>query len=177
MVKALNGFCSIVKKLCWYVCYLSIFMVICMMLLMFVDAMLGLFFNTRLLGSYELVQCMLCVIVFSSWAFTQTEKGHIHVVMFIRLMPKVARFICFGITSLLSTVTMAFGTYGVYRMILDKISNHEKTATLLIPFWPLYVVEFICFAVLTIALLGDTLKAFAALFNDEVAEDVMSSWT
>ena len=177
MVKALNKFCDAVKKLCWYVCYLSLAMIALMMLLMFADAMLGLFFNYRILGSYELVQCMLCALVFTSWAYTQTEKGHIHVVMFVRMMPKKLRFLCFGITSLLSTVTMGFGCYGVYRMILDKLSNGERTATLLIPYWPLYVVELIAFIVLTVALLGDTLKAFVAMFNDEVAEDVMSSWT
>ena len=177
MVKFINSFCDVVKKICYYVCYLSLACVALMMCLMFVDAMLGLFFNIRILGSFEIVQCLLCTLVFTSWAYTQTEKGHIHVVMFIRMMPKYARFICYFITSLLSTVVMGMATYGVYKMILDKMSNNERTATLLIPYWPLYIIEFIAFAVLTIALLADALKALFAIFNDEVAEDVMSSWT
>lgn len=177
MVKFVNTFCDVVKKICYYVCYASMAMVAVMMCLMFADALLGLFFNTRIRGSYELVQCMLCVLVFTSWAYTQTQKGHIHVVMFIRLMPKYARFVCFSITSLLSTAVMGLATYGVFRMFLDKMANNERTAILLIPYWPLYVIECIAFAVMTIALLADTLKAVTAIFNDEVAEDVMSSWT
>ena len=100
---------SVIKKICYYICFLSMALVVCMMLLMFVDAVLGLFFNSRITGSYELVQCMLCIVVFTSWAYTQTEHGHIHVVMFVRMMPNKLRFFFFGFTALLSTFTMGFG--------------------------------------------------------------------
>ena len=175
-MKFINGFCNGVKKLCYYLCYVSMFIIVFMMILMFMDAILGLFFNTRIKGSYELVQLVLSVVVFMSWGYTQTEHGHIHVVMFIRHFPKKVRFIVFGFVSALSTVVMGIGTYGVYKMILDKMANNEKTATLLIPYWPFYIIEFIAFAIFTVALLADTLKAFAAIGNEEAAEDVMSSW-
>ena len=151
-MKVIDGYNSVIKKICWYVCYVSMLLVAVMMLLMTVDALSGKIFNQRILGTFELVQCMLCIIVFTSWAFTQTERGHIHVVMFLRMMPQGLRFICFSITSI-------------------------RTATLLIPFWPFYVIELIAFVVLTLALLGDTLKSIAAIFNKKAAEDVMSSWT
>jgi len=153
------------------------FIVLFMMVLMFIDAMLGLFFNTRIKGTIEIVQVILSVVVFMSWAYTQTEHGHIHVVMFIRKFPTKVRFVIFAVVSALSTVVMAIATYGVYRMILDKMANNEKTATLLIPFWPFYMIEFIAFAIFTVALLADTFKACAAIGNKEAAEDVMSSWS
>lgn len=177
MKNFVNGYCSIVRKVCYYVCYLSIIMVACMMVLMFVDAMLGLIFKQRITGSYEIVQMMLSVLVFTSWAYTQTERGHIHVVLFIRMFPYKLRFICYSITSILSTVTIGVGTYGVYLAVLDYIKSREATGTLLIPQWPFIAFECIAFAALTIALLGDTLKSITAIFNKEVAEDVMSSWT
>ncbi len=176
-MKVIDGYNSVIKKICWYVCYVSMLLVAVMMLLMTVDALSGKIFNQRILGTFELVQCMLCIIVFTSWAFTQTERGHIHVVMFLRMMPQGLRFVCFSITSILSTLTMAFACYGVFNMIKDKIAADERTATLLIPFWPFYVIELIAFVVLTLALLGDTLKSIAAIFNKKAAEDVMSSWT
>ena len=77
----------------------------------------------------------------------------------------------------LSTLIMAFACYGVFNMIKDKIVADERTATLLIPYWPFYVIELIAFVVLTLALLGDTIKSIAAIFNKKAAEDVMSSWT
>lgn len=168
---------SLIKKVCYYICFISMILVVCMMVLMFVDAILGLFFNSRITGSYELVQCMLCVVVFTSWAYTQTEHGHIHVVMFVRMMPNKLRFFFFGFTSLLSTFTMGFATYALLGIIASKKASGECTGTLLIPYWPFYVVEFIAFAVFTLALLCDMIKAFMAMFDKETAEDVMKSWS
>jgi TRAP-type C4-dicarboxylate transport system permease small subunit len=152
-------------------------MVALMMVLMFVDSMAGLFFQSRIKGSYELVQCMLCILVFSSWAYTQTVHGHINVVMFVRMMPHKVRFVCYGLTSIFSAVTMGFGSYGVFQMIQDKISNGEATGTLLIPYWPFYVFELAAFVMLTVVLLCDAIKAVAAIFDNDFAEEVMSSWT
>jgi TRAP-type C4-dicarboxylate transport system permease small subunit len=152
------------------------FIVVVMMILMTIDAVGGLFFNFRVKGSYELVQVILSVVVFTSWAYTQTEHGHIHVVMFIRMFPEKVRFVVFTLVSALSTVVMAIASYGVYRMILDKMSSNDRTATLLIPYWPFYLIELIAFIIFTIALLGDTFKAVAAIFNKEAAEEIQSTW-
>lgn len=177
MKKFVNSYCSIMKKFCDYVCYISMAMIACMMVLMFVDAMLGLLFNNRITGSYEIVQMMLCTLVFTAWAYTQTERGHIHVVLFIRMFPHKMRFACYSITSILSTITIGVGTYGAFQSMLDYIKSGEATGTLLIPQWPFVGIECIAFAALTIALLGDSLKSIAAIFDKDIAEDVMSSWT
>ena len=168
---------SVVKKLCYYVCFVSMILVVFMMLLMFVDAMLGLVFNSRITGSYELVQCMLCILVFTSWAYTQTEHGHIHVVMFVRMMPQALRFICYSLTALFSTATMGFASYALIGAIKSKMASRECTGTLLIPYWPFYVIEFIAFVLFTLALLCDTIKSIMAIFDSEVAEQVMESWS
>ena len=168
---------SFIKKICYYVCFVSMILIVCMMVLMFVDALLGLFFNSRITGSYELVQCMLCIVVFTSWAYTQTVHGHIHVVMFVRMMPQKLRFICFSLTALLSTVTMGFATYALIGAIQGKLTSGECTGTLLIPYWPFYVIEFIAFLVFTLALLCDTVKSVIAIFDSELAEDIMESWS
>lgn len=166
-----------IKKLCYYVCFVSMILVACMMLLMFVDSMLGLFFNSRITGSYEVVQCMLCILVFTSWAYTQTEHGHIHVVMFVRMMPQKLRFFCFSLTALLSTATMGFASYALIAIIKSKKISGECTGTLLIPYWPFYVIEFVAFAVFTLALLCDTIKSIIAIGDKEVAEEIMESWS
>ena len=177
MKKFMAGYTLVGNKVCYYLCYVSMLIVAVMMVLMFVDSMLGLFANTRIMGSYELVQVMLSVLVFSSWAYTQTVHGHINVVMFIRLMPQKLRFFCYGLTSILSTLTMIFATYGVWKMIQDKISNREATATLMIPYWPFYIFELLAFGLLAIMLLCDAIKAVAAIFDKEYADEIMSTWT
>jgi len=177
MRKFINAFESGVKKVCYYVCFAAMLMVVLMMLLMFVDALLGKLFNSRMTGSYELVQCMLCILVFTSWAYTQTEHGHINVVMFVRKMHRVPRFIMYAATSVLSVVTISIGAYGVYLAMLGKMANHESTGTLLIPLWPFYLFEFVAFVFLAIALLCDAIKAIAAIANKEIGDDIMQHWT
>ena len=131
MKKFMSAYTKIGAKACYYLCFFSMAMVAIMMVLMFVDAMLGLFANTRITGSYELVQCMLCILVFSSWAYTQTVHGHINVVMFVRMLPQKLRFVLYGFTSILSMVTMVFAAYGVNKGMLDMIASREATGTLL----------------------------------------------
>ena len=177
MKKFMAAYTNIGNKVCYYLCYASMFIIAIMMVLMFVDSMLGLFFNSRIMGSYELVQVMLSILVFSSWAYTQTVHGHINVVMFIRLMPQKVRFVCYGLTSILSTVTMFFATRAVYQMIGDKMANKEATATLMIPYWPFYIFELLAFALMAIMLLCDAIKAVAAIVDKDFAEEIQSTWT
>ncbi len=176
MKKALNGYTLVTGKICYYLCYLSMILIAVMMIIMFVDSMLGLFANYRIVGIFELVQCMLLIVVFASWAYTQTVHGHIHVTMFVGMMPQKLRFFCFTLTSLISVATMAFGTYGVYIGIGEKMAGREITATLMIPIWPLFLLECIVFALFTLVLLGDTVKSGLAMFDKEVADEIQSSW-
>lgn len=177
MKKAVLASTNAIKKLCYYVCFVSMILVVIMMLLMTVDALMGKIFNNRILGTFELVQCMLCILVFTSWAYTQTEHGHIHVVMFVRMMPQKLRFFCFSLTALLSTVTMGFACYALIGAIQGKMASGEATGTLLIPFWPFYIIELIAFLVFTLALLCDTIKSVMAMFDNEIADDIMKSWS
>lgn len=177
MRKFLSAYTTVTNKVCYYLCFASMLMIAFMMVLMFVDAMRGLIFDSRIAGSYELVQVMLSIVVFSSWAYTQTVHGHIHVVMFVRMMPQKIRFFCFGLTAILSCVTMAFGAYAVYSVIFEKMASREATGTLLIPYWPFYIFEFAAFILLAIVLLCEAIKAVAAIVDKEYAEEIMSTWT
>lgn len=177
MKKFMAGYTTVTNKVCYYLCYVSMLMIACMMVLMFVDSMLGLFIDGRIAGSYEIVQVMLLVVVFSSWAYTQTVHGHIHVVMFVRMMPQKIRFFCFGLTAIFSCVTMAFAAYAVYGEMFERMASREATATLMIPYWPFFIFEFLAFALLAIVLLCEAIKAVAAIVDKEYAEEIMSTWT
>ncbi len=176
MKKVINGYSLVTSKICYYICYIGMVLIAAMMIIMFVDSMLGLFANYRITGIYELVQCLLLIVVFTSWAYTQTVHGHIHVTMFINMMPQKLRFFCFSLTSIISVATMAFATWGVGKGIAEKMTSHEITATLMIPIWPLFVVECVVFALFTLVLLGDAIKSIIAMFDKETADEIQSSW-
>ena len=67
--------------------------------------------------------------------------------------------------------------YALIGAIQGKMASGEATGTLLIPFWPFYIIEFIAFLVFTLALLCDTIKAVMAIFDNEIADDIMKSWS
>ena len=176
MKKFLEGYTKVTDKVCYGLCFASMIFIAIMMVVMFVDSMLGLFVNVRIMGAFEMIQMMLTIVVFSSWAYTQTVHGHINVVMFVRMMPHKLRFICFGFTSILSMVTMCFAARAVYSAMFEKMAANEATATLMIPLWPFYIFEFAAFVLLAVCLLLDAIKANLAIFNHDVAEEVMSNW-
>lgn len=176
MKKFMNKFTSIGDKVCYYVSYLSMAVIVIMMFLITIDVLLSHIFNYRIKGCYEISQVFLSVLVFSSWAYTQTVHGHIHVVMFVSKLPQKLRFIAFGLTSIISMVTMAFASYAVFFKILEVKASNECSGTLLIPYWPFYIFEFVAMVLLSIVLLRDAIKAIWAIGNKEAAEEIQADW-
>ncbi len=176
MKKFMKAFTIVTDKIGYYVCYFSMLTVVIIMLIMTADVVCSHLFNTRILGAYEVTSCLLSTLVFSSWAYTQTEHGHIHVVMFIKKFPPKLRFIAFGVTSAISTIVMGIATYAVYLQMIAKFNNEEATAVLMIPHWPFYVFELVAFGLMTIILCRDTITAFMAMGDQEIADDVTQHW-
>lgn len=178
MKKFLDGWYHIGERVCHYLCYIAMVATFCMMVLMFLDSMCGLFLNRRLFtGVYEIVQCMLCAFVFISWSYTQANKGHMHVTLFISKMPRVARFICFAITNLATVVTMSFATYGAFKGFTEKLADSSALGgTLLIPNWPFYLLMAVAYVLFVVLLLEECIKAIVAIFNEEIANELTSEW-
>ena len=176
MKKFLKTFTVISDKFCDFVNIISMADCIFLMGMIVVDVITGNFFNSPIPGIYEICQVVLTILVFTSWAYAQSKHGHIHVTLFVQRMPQKLRFVCFAITSYLSTIIMAIGTYAVWIVTWSKKSSGECTGTLLIPYWPFYLLEFISFVIFTILLLRDSLKATVAIVDKEMAEEIQASW-
>lgn len=181
MKKAMKGVTVVTDKLCYWVSYFSMIVTVLMVVLLTADVILRkvtpLFGDAwSIKGCYEITQMALCTFVFSTWAYTQAIHGHIHVTMFVSKMPRKLRYVCFGLTSLLSVATMAFGTYAAFFQIGVVKASGECTANLLIPYWPFYIFEFVALLLFTIVLLRDTIKAFMAFWDDETAAEIEKEW-
>ena len=72
IVSGISGGVGIVA----YVCIVAI------TLLMTVDVLMRKLFDAAIVGSYEIVERLLLLLVFSAFAYAQTNKAHIHVTMF-----------------------------------------------------------------------------------------------
>ncbi len=169
---------TVVNKTCGGFSVLCVVSCVLMTLVLFADVVLRKVTHgaVTVKGAYEIAQMLLSMFIFASWGYVQSVHGHIHVVMFIQKMKRIPRLICFGITSLLSTITVGIGAYAVYHKVFDMYKTGEATSNLLIPHWPFYAFECIAFVLLTLTLLLDTCKAFAAMGNDELQAEVESTW-
>ena len=182
-MKGLNAITKVTDKICYYVSFFSMIVTVFMTLILTADVVLRkvtaipIFPSVvSIKGCYEIVQMSLCCFVFSTWAYTQSVHGHINVVMFIQKMPAKLRFVCYAFTSLLSVLTMAFGTYASFVQIDAVRQTGECTGNLLIPFWPFYIFEFVALALLTVTLFLDALKAIVAIWNKDMAAQIQADW-
>jgi TRAP-type C4-dicarboxylate transport system permease small subunit len=176
-MKALEKITTVTDRICYYVSFFSMAMIVLMMFMITLDVILKKFFGASVIGCYEICQMALSTLIFSSWAYTQTVHGHIHVTMFITKFPRVLRYICFSFTSLLSVATLVFGVYGVWFQIFSVKKTGECTGTLMIPYWPFYVFEWLAFLMLSIVLLRDAIKSVVAIGNEEMAKQIEAHWT
>lgn len=176
MKKFLSRYTKLTDNICYYMSFISMFMIFFMLVLMTVDVLLNLIIGVRILGAYELCTSALVLVVFSSWAYTQSQHGHIHVVLFIRKFPVKVRFLCFALTSAFSCVVLILGARGVFLSMLEKIASGDSTANLMIPLWPLVLIEFIGFVLTAFVLLKDCINAFYAVVNKEAAAEIEQTW-
>lgn len=176
MKEFMKSFTRVTDKICGYVNWFSMATVACMMLLITADVVAKQIFGSPIDGCYEVCQLILSTLVFSSWAYVQTVHAHIHVTMFVSKFPQKLRFLSFGITAVVSAATMAIATVAVYYQIIDKFHSRECTGVLMLPYWPFYIFELLAFGLLSVVLLRDAVKAIWAMFDQEFAEEVQSTW-
>ena len=176
MKKTMDRITTVTDKICQYVSVFSMITIIFMMVMICLDIVLGNLLKMPIAGLYEICQVVLTTLVFSSWAYTQTKHGHIHVVMFVSKMPQKMRFFCFALTSFLSTVVMGIACYAVCKQMIRTYISQECTGTLMIPYWPFYIFEMLAFGLMTVVLLRDAVKSVLAITNDEFAQEIQATW-
>jgi len=131
-----------------------------MMCMTSADVILRKTLNRSILGSVEITELLLTVVIFCALAQCQVNNGHIQVdLIYKKLSPRLQKF-CNLITQSLCTVLFVLITIGTYRHGMEMREWSEVSLDLEIPIYPfVYIASFGC-ALLAIVLL---LKALAAL--------------
>lgn len=133
-------------------------------------------FGYPILGSYEIVEIAMSIVVFWAFAYTQRKKGNVNVTMFLKLLPPKVRMTCYAFTSILSVVMIGFVTYAAFNYAGIVMEKQSATGILDIPFYPFYYIEGVAMALLTIVLLFDAINTLRALFNREIAQEIEKYW-
>lgn len=168
---------SIVKKITGLVSIISYVGFFGVMAVTIADIIIRTATGKPILGVYEIVERIMICAVFASFAYTQTENGHVQITMLVSKFPQKPRFLIMALNNLLSAAVIVLTAYAAYRQCLVALSSNYTTSVLLIPLWPFYWVEIISMAVLCLAFLFHAAKNAAAIFNADIAAEIQSEWS
>jgi len=125
------------------------FTLVLMVTLTVADVFLRYVFNRPILGSYELTEFMMAILVFSTIGYTMAIKGHVVVDLVFSQLPQKARDILECITSFIAFILFAIVTWRNALQAGTAWERNDVTAELFIPVSP-----FILFVALGVAVLS-----------------------
>jgi TRAP-type C4-dicarboxylate transport system permease small subunit len=156
--------------------WIGIAALVAMMLLISADVLLRYLFNNPITGSYEIIMVLEGIAVFTAFSYTQKTNSHISVTMLIRLFPMKLRILCVVLGAALSAMMGTILTIAFWRQAVKALKVLTVTTTLTLKLYPIY---FICCALMgffALTLILYFVKSVYALFNQETAEELMSTW-
>ncbi len=135
--------------------YIGMAFLIAMMLLTVVDVILRFFFNNPVMGTFELIQFMMAVLISFGISYTAVEKGHVGVDIVVSRLRQKPRIIIGCITQLLGLGLFTLITWQAAVQARTLWESGATTSVLLIPVFPfVYLFSFGC-AMLCLVLLGN----------------------
>jgi TRAP-type C4-dicarboxylate transport system permease small subunit len=155
MHKIITVYKTIIKKIAAVCGILGAASLILLSLLTFADVLLRYFFNSPIVGSFELTEYLLIPIVFFAIPWATKEKSNVRVDLIVGRIRKNRRAIIYGISCVLSIiVTSVFAWFTVPQAfyIYDVYIHSEM---LKIPAYPFYFLTALGFFVLFFILIDN----------------------
>ena len=123
--------------------------------------------SSALMGTYEMTEMAMIIIIYMGLSVTQYDKDNIHVVMLIEKLPwRVRTFIEAGVYAFTAYLCyMLF--YAAFLQSQTVIRTGLKTQVLYLPHWPFVIIMTVGLCVLAIVLTMDTIKYFIMAVKNE----------
>lgn len=156
-----------------YISFVAFFVIMAFIVL---NVIMRYLFNSPILGAYEIVEQMMLVGVFCSFAYAQEQGAHIRVTMLIMHLPKRVAMVVCALMDLGATVILILLTYSAYNQDMLALQSAYTTAQLKISLVPFYTLEVICSAIFAIAMLLDAVDYIRGIFNKDIANELCSKF-
>ena len=159
------GLNSRLDTLCKGLGYISSVVLFALMCLTVADILMRKFLNHSILGTVELTELMMIVIVFFALGWSEMKDAHIKVDVFTSRLKRQTQTLLDTATQFLGFLLFAFMTVSVLRHGLNMQRVGEVTQDLWIPKYPfLYLTALGC-AILSLTLLLRFLQSAAGRFK------------
>lgn len=136
-----------------------------MMLMTMADVLLRKCFNQSILGTVEITELLMAVVVFCSFAECQVQEGHIKVDLVLKQFSPRVRAMVDTLTQSFCLILFCFITTATFQHAGAMRAGGEVTLDLGIPIYPfVYVVSLGC-ALLTLVLLVKALNALGKVLE------------
>jgi TRAP-type C4-dicarboxylate transport system permease small subunit len=167
----MNKVNSIVSKICLSFTLISMGALFVMMLLMICDVGGRTVLNSPIIGSYELVENLLVIVVVLAYAQAQITKRHIKVDIFTEMLPlKVREWLKLG-AWIICFVIVGFSAWQQIPAIRSVKDAATSTMALKIPQWPFNVIVFMGLFMFSIVLIIDIVNQASKLFEKTTSEN------
>ena len=141
-----------------FLLFIGQFTLAIMVMLTVVDVFLRYVFNRPILGSYELTEFMMAILVFSTIGYTMAVKGH--VVVFTKLPQRIQDLLeC--ITSFIASILFAIVAWRNAVQAVTAWGRNDVTAELFIPISPFILFVAVGIAVLSLVLFTQSIQSLA----------------
>ena len=132
----------------------SAFMMFCMMALTFADVVGRYVFNAPIGATFEIIELMLGMLIFSALPMITRDQGHITVSLFERFFQGRIKWLQQLFILLFSTVAMSFISYRMWAEMVTMRADQDVGEYLDIELWPFIGILSILGGIASIILVG-----------------------
>lgn len=151
--------------------YLAMVCLVFVVVIIFVDVVIRLVTSKSILGTYEMTEEAMIVIIYCAVARTQMKKGHVHVTILTEKLPRLPSQLLQLVMSAFSVVVGAVLTSATFQQGLTFMRDGTYTAVLKIPTFPFAFIMSFGLALFTVALIIDTADYIVGLANPGDAKE------
>ncbi len=134
--KPTNILLKILKSLSTYLAYIGAIALFAMMCLTMADVAGRYIFNKPILGVFEITEFMVLVLIFSFLGYTQAQKSHVSVDLFMMLFPKRMKVLIEIFSHIACLAIMALITWMGVEKALELMAAGEVSPNLVLPTYP-----------------------------------------
>ena len=156
---------------------LSTVCVFAIIILIVVDVFSRIAFNDPIAGSYEGVQYLLMMVVFSAWCHTQKARGHVRVTFIMNKLPWRIHCLLTGFFELISAMMSVSLSYAAWEQASYMHRTGWLTDVLKIPTSPFFYAESFFTLILALLFLIEAISYFHALTDKSLAEGLFKYYT